>query len=417
MTHRIRTRALIPFVLALAAGCSDTPTAPAGGVEVASVSVAPDELALEVGETLRATAVVHARDGAPIPDRSPTWTSSDTAVATVADDGRVSARGEGSAFIRASSGGKTGQARVTVLPTPVSFLEITPAGTIDVEYGTDRQLHAITRSSSGAELAGRVVAWTSSDSSVAVVSSTGLVTARQGGVATITARSGAVTSEVLVRVPTLVEWVDLGSSSANLASGETIQLVARARAADQRVLSRPITWASSDPGVATVDASGRLTGVATGMARITATTEGRTGTLLVTVDTLWSERRLMGIGDTGLPAILYTTTRSVDGVARAVRFQVAAGRLRMGSPGSRYELILEGLLEIEGSAAVATTLRSSGEILHHVLTGEMMLYSDGVDRNSGEPTYRGTLRPDGALALIGRPAADVPEATLVFGAL
>lgn len=417
MTHRIRTRALIPFVLALAAGCSDTPTAPAGGVEVASVSVAPDELALEVGETLRATAVVHARDGAPIPDRSPTWTSSDTAVATVADDGRVSARGEGSAFIRASSGGKTGQARVTVFPTPVSFLEITPAGTIDVEYGTDRQLHAITRSSSGAELAGRVVAWTSSDSSVAVVSSTGLVTARQGGVATITARSGAVTSEVLVRVPTLVEWVDLGSSSANLASGETIQLVARARAADQRVLSRPITWASSDPGVATVDASGRLTGVATGMARITATTEGRTGTLLVTVDTLWSERRLMGVGDAGLPAILYTTTRSVDGVARAVRFQVAAGRLRMGSPGSRYELILEGLLEIEGSAAVATTLRSSGEILHHVLTGEMMLYADGVDRNSGEPTYRGTLRPDGALALIGRPAADVPEATLVFGAL
>ena len=38
------------------------------------------------------------------------------------------------------------------------------------------------------------------------------------------------------------------------------------------------------------------------MARITATTEGRTGTLLVTVDTLWSERRLMGIGDTAARA-------------------------------------------------------------------------------------------------------------------
>jgi uncharacterized protein YjdB len=417
MTHRIRIHPLIPFVLALAAGCSDTPTAPAGGAEVASVSVAPEELALEVGENLRATAMIRARDGATIPDRSPTWTSSDTAVVTVAADGQVTARGEGSTFIRASSGGKTGQARVTVHPTPVSFLEIAPGGTVDVEFGTDRQLRAITRSSSGAELAGRAVAWTSSDSSVAVVSATGLVTARQGGVATITARSGGVTSEVLVRVPALVEWVDLGSSSANLASGETIQLVARPRAADQRVLSRPITWVSSDPSVATVDATGRLTGVATGIARITATTEGKTGTLLVTVDTLWSERRLMGVGDAGLPAILYTTTRSVDGVARAVRFQVAGGSLRMGSPGSRYELTLEGRLEIEGSAAVATTLRSSGEILHHVPTGEMMLYADGVDGNTGDPMYRGTLRPDGALALIGRPAADVPEATLVFGAL
>jgi uncharacterized protein YjdB len=417
MTHASRIRSLLPFVLALAAGCSDTPTAPAGVTEVASVSVAPEELAMQVGESLRATAIVRARDGVTIPGRPLTWTSSDTTVAIVAGDGQVSARGEGSAFIRASSGGKSGQLRVTVRPTAVSFLEIAPGGTVDVEYGTVRQLRAIARGSDGQELAGRIVVWTSSDSSVAVVSPTGLVTARQGGVATITARSGMVTAEVLVRVPVLVQWVDLGSSSAHLASGETIQLVARPRAADQAVLSRPISWASSDPGVAMVDGSGRLTGVVTGVARITATTEGKTGTLLVTVDTVWSERALTGVGDAGLPSTLYSATRSIDGVARTVRFQVAAGSFRLGSPGSRYELTLEGLLQVEGSAAVVTTLRSEGEVLYHGLTGEMMLYAEGTDRNAGEPTYRGTLRADGTVELTGRPAADAPEATLVFGGL
>jgi hypothetical protein len=169
--------------------------------------------------------------------------------------------------------------------------------------------------------------------------------------------------------------------------------------------------------VATVDASGRLTGVATGVASITATTEGKTGTLHVTVDTVWSERRLTGVGSGGLPSTLYSTTRLIDGVARTVRFQVAAGSFRMGSPGSRYELTLEGLLQVDGTVAVATTLRSEGAALYHGLTGEMVLYADGTDRNTGEPTYRGTLRADGTLALAGRPAADAAVATLVFGGL
>lgn len=72
--------------------------------------------------------------------------------------------------------------------------------------------------------------------------------------------------------------------TATISVGEALQLTATARDSSGAALpSRPIVWASSDSGVATVDQAGSVTGVAPGAATITATSEGEAGTARVSV--------------------------------------------------------------------------------------------------------------------------------------
>jgi uncharacterized protein YjdB len=69
-----------------------------------------------------------------------------------------------------------------------------------------------------------------------------------------------------------------------VAVGETAQLSATVTDSAGHVLSgRAVAWTTSDGGVATVDSTGRVAGVAVGTATITANSEGKTGTAAVDV--------------------------------------------------------------------------------------------------------------------------------------
>src|SRR5439155_25440316 len=64
----------------------------------------------------------------------------------------------------------------------------------------------------------------------------------------------------------------------------TVQLTATTKDANGSVLTgRVVTWASGNPAVATVSATGVVTGVAQGQGTITATSEGKQGRAAVTV--------------------------------------------------------------------------------------------------------------------------------------
>ena len=81
-----------------------------------------------------------------------------------------------------------------------------------------------------------------------------------------------------------VAAVAVGPASSSLPTGATVQLTATVKDGDGNALTgRSITWASSDPTVATVDATGLVLGIAIGPATITATSEGVSGTATVTV--------------------------------------------------------------------------------------------------------------------------------------
>jgi uncharacterized protein YjdB len=160
-------------------------------VPVASVVVTPAADTLAPGQRATLHAAVLDSVGDPLPDRVVVWSSSNTAVATIDDRGRVTAVAPGTVVMSAASGGKSGEAAVTVTNAPVASVVVTPA--VDtLQAGQQQQLTATLTDASGNVLTDRVVTWSSSNPAIAVVDGTGLVTGVLPGDATITATAESV---------------------------------------------------------------------------------------------------------------------------------------------------------------------------------------------------------------------------------
>ncbi len=137
-------------------------------------------------------------------------------------------------------------------------------------------------------LTGRVITWTSGNTSLATVNSSGLVTGvAAGGPVTITATSegqGGTSAVTVTAVPVASRHGVPGDGERDRVD-RRCSCTATTKDANGNVLTgRVITWASSNPALATVNASGLVTGVAAGgPVTITATSEGQSGTAAVTV--------------------------------------------------------------------------------------------------------------------------------------
>src|SRR2546422_2243884 len=166
---------------------------------------------------------------------------------------------------------------------PVASLAVAPQ-TLTVGVGATAQLTATPRDANGAFLAGRSVTWASSNTAVATVNTTGLVTGVAEGQATITATSEGQSGTAALTVVVPVASVTVTLAPATVAIGQTVQLTATPKDANGNVLTgRVVTWASDNTAVATVSSTGLVTGVAQGQATITATSETKSGTAAITV--------------------------------------------------------------------------------------------------------------------------------------
>ena len=193
------------IVLALIAACdggTDPPVA-------ASLRVAPSSVELAaVGATQQFTASVLDRDGQAIADAPVTWASNDNAVATVSTGGLVTAVGNGSAAITATSGNASGGAGVRVSQVLVLF-EVSPfTGTL-VSFGETLQLDARPLDANSNVIPGVSVEWNSADASVATVDGDGLVTAVANGSVDITATGRGSTATAAVTVDQQAARVDV----------------------------------------------------------------------------------------------------------------------------------------------------------------------------------------------------------------
>jgi Big-like domain-containing protein len=141
-----------------------------------------------VSRTQQLTAVTKDSAGGTLTGRGITWASSATAVATVNANGLATAKVAGSATITATSEGKSGTAAITVINVPVATVSVSPSSAA-ITVGATQQVTATTKDSAGTTLTGRVVTWASSNTSVATVSSSGLVTGQAAGSATVSATS------------------------------------------------------------------------------------------------------------------------------------------------------------------------------------------------------------------------------------
>src|SRR5947199_1018619 len=188
------------------------------------------------------------------------------------------------AATQSSGGTLTDTAAVSITTIPVASVTVSPT-TASLPVGATRQFSAVTKDSAGNILTGRVVTWASSNTAVATVSSSGVVSGMAAGSATITATSETKSSTAAVTVTNVpVAAVTVSPASASLLVGATQQFTAVTKdSAGNTLTGRSVTWASSNTAVAIVSGGGLATGVAGGPATITATSEGQSGTAALTI--------------------------------------------------------------------------------------------------------------------------------------
>lgn len=260
--------------------------------DVASVFVTPTNISLLVGDTVTIVASESDANGLVLSARAVTWASSDTTVASVTTAGLVAARKVGSVSITATSGTAVGTAKIAVvaaLPPSIS-ISVSPAPAFVVVKGT-QQLTAVVRDSVGNAIPGLTVTWQSNNTGVASVSSTGLVTGVTVGSAVVSASIGGFLGTSNVTVQTSIT---LGPSSVAVSPGSATVGIGRtalftATATDSTGNTYPNTnavWKSSNTAIVTIDSTGLATGVSAGVATISGSAFGGTGTATVSVQVL-----------------------------------------------------------------------------------------------------------------------------------
>jgi uncharacterized protein YjdB len=165
---------------------------------------------------------------------------------------------------------------VNTVPLNLSLTDLIP--------GTTRQLVAGPVNAEGQFVPGQTVSWSSSNPGSVSIDNNGLATAIAGGTATISATAGGVTGTTTIEVRFPVGTVTVGPSGQTIRQEAALQLTAvTVDQSGATVTGRAVTWASLNPAVATVSATGLVSGVTDGTATITATSEGVTGQVTVTV--------------------------------------------------------------------------------------------------------------------------------------
>ena len=284
-------------VVTAAANGSATITATAGSVSgtaavtvaqvVHAVVVAPAaDTLVAFGDTVRLIAEATDANGHAVAAVTVfEWSSSDTLVAQVDDTGLVESLAEGDAAVTATASEVTGEAGLTVVSPLPTTIVVGPDTVRFTALGQTVRLAAEVRDQVGRVMAESLVSWSSGDTLVALVDSTGLTMAVSRGTTTVTAVAGDASDTVVVTVTQSAGSVVVSPTEGTLALGDTLRLTAEAVDENgHRVSGAVFSWSSSNAGVARVDDRGLVEGIAEGTARIRAMVGDASGVAEVTVE-------------------------------------------------------------------------------------------------------------------------------------
>ena len=199
------------------------------------------------------------------------WKSSRGSVATVDENGYVTALSTGTATITATArdgSGKKASCTVKVYADGVESISLDKTE-LTIYKGNSSALTVTVLPST----ANQAVLWTSSDESVVTVSQYGQVTAVHVGTAEITATTadGSMCAACAVTVNQYVTSLTLDQTTMEMTVGDDpVTLVATVLPSE--FTDKRLTWTSSNPSVAKVDSHGVVTAVSSGTASITART-------------------------------------------------------------------------------------------------------------------------------------------------
>jgi trimeric autotransporter adhesin len=253
------------FVFCLLTACGggsggDTP-APASdpvppGVQLVSISVGPQDTQVAKGlkHAFEATGVYSDSSKRDLTAQV-VWASSDAAVATVDATGLASTLGVGRTQISAALGDVKGNVALQVTGATLLSIDL-PAAQLLLAKAVQQNLTATgVFSDNSTDDLTRSVVWQVSDVSVASVSEQGVLKALAPGVTTLSASLNGVvaSSRITVSNATLLA-IDVTPDAPRISNGTQVALVATGLYSDDshHDLSTLVTWASSQPTVATV---------------------------------------------------------------------------------------------------------------------------------------------------------------------
>ena len=247
-------------------------------VPTTGITLSDTSVSLENGATKKLTATVQPNDAT---NKTVTWSSSNNAVATVAQDGTVTAVSKGNAVITAkTSNGKTDTCTVTV-GVPLKSISFKDGITEKTLNKAEKFTLTVVYNPEDTD-GDKTITWSSTDTSVATVNG-GVVTAVGGGETIITAKtSNGKTATCKVKVEVPLNSISIKSET-SIQYAQTEKLIVTYDPVDTTA-DKTISWSSDNEDIATVSTDGTVTGKGVGEATITAkTSDEKTATCKVTV--------------------------------------------------------------------------------------------------------------------------------------
>jgi len=279
-----------------------TITATSGGVSgntqmtvntgnLVSITIKQGNVTLAQGTSTTLTAVGLFNDGSTRDiSNQVTWSSSNPGFATIQSTGRAQSVSPGLTTITAALGVQSASVSLTVTNATIVSISVAPSIT-SIALGTQLSFAATGLfSDSSTQTITSNVTWTSSDTTVATMSTSGakgIVTAVGTGPVTINATFGATTGSAQLNVTSAaLTSISLTPATSTLAPASTIQWTAVGTFSDGTTqnLSTIAHWTSSSSSVATVTSYGAVTGQSAGIAVITASLQGISGTANIVVE-------------------------------------------------------------------------------------------------------------------------------------
>lgn len=260
--------------------------------EISSIVITETELDLVTDETSTFQITVLDAEGDPVVDPSLDFTSSNTSIVSVDEDGVVTAVEAGTATITVSGGGESDTIEVTV--HAASEGNITVSGTrFSALAGDDLAIGGlvVVTDAGGVVIPDADLMFMPLDPTILTVDdATGILSPLAAGTTLVTVTSdddptGSATFRVTVLAAGSVDVFEIDPVEATIAVDATTDLALVAEADGTEIDDLLVTFSSSDETVATVDPfTGEVTGVAAGTATITATLGALTAEAEITVE-------------------------------------------------------------------------------------------------------------------------------------
>lgn len=367
----------------------------AGKVEIESVTIttAPDGLKMLVGDEFVFQAEVKPDD---YEDKTVSWTSSNTDIIMIDEEGLAIAVKPGTVVISASCGGKTDTRTITVVPNEIKVesVRITdkPSGNEMVVGEVFKFASAVSPSDASDDS----VVWSTSDDKILSIKQDGTATALAAGevTVTVTTNDGAKTDKCVIKVnlPVVnVESVKISAypSEYKLEVGKTFGFAATVLPED--ATDKNVAWSSSAPSVLSIDELGNAKALAAGTSTVTVTTDDGAKTDKCTITVVAAKVPVKSVELMSIPTSnkmkvndTFTFTARVlpeNATDKSVRWSSSnESVLKIDSEGKATALAV-------GTASVTVTTNDGNKISNALITV--------VKQGSAEPVTGLTLTTDG----------------------